>query len=158
MIRASTNRLLTDSQQILDYALKCDLAQPLGISEVLKQNNIFVSEVQEDIGISSLYGSLMGYNTLSVEAHDLKMYRKNADKFEKLELSTGTTFWNKEERLEEEREGEYPLPILPKPVTINKVYIDLIGEIVKDLDSGKIVGAIPIDEADLPAMIEYSTQ
>lgn len=158
MIRASTNKLLTDSQQILDYALKCDLTEPLGINEVLKQNNIFVSEVREDIGISSIYGSLMGYNVLSVDAHNLKKYRENADKFEKLELSTGTTFWNKEERVEEEQEGEYPLPTTTTPVTINKVYIDLIDEIVKDLDSGKIVGAIPIDETDLPAMIEYSTQ
>ena len=152
MIKASTNRLLTDSQQILDYALKCDLAQPLGITEILKENNIFNSEVQEDIGISSIYGSLMGYNTLSVQAHDLKMYRKNAYKFESLELSTGTTFWNKEENKETD---QYPLPLVPEPVTINKVYIDLIGEIVKDLESGKIVGAIPIDYTDLPAIIEF---
>ena len=92
----------------------------------------------------------MGYNKLSVEAHDLNMYRENADKFEKLELSTGTTFWNKEQM-----EGQYPLPTEPDPVTINKVYIDLIGSIVKDLESGKIVGAIPIAQDELPAMIEY---
>jgi hypothetical protein len=150
MIKASTNRLLTDSQQILDYSLKCDLTQPLGISEILKQNNIFDSDIQEDIGVSSIYGSLMGYNKLSVEAHDLKKYRENADKFEKLELSTGTTFWNKERETD-----QYPLPTEPDPITINKVYINLIGEIVKDLESGKIVGAIPIAEDELPVMIEY---
>lgn len=155
MIKASTNALLTDSQNILDYALKCDLAQPLGISEILKVNNIFDSEIQEDIGISSITGSLMGYNKLSVEAHDLNMYRENALNFEMMELETGTTFWGRGERKKEEAEGTYPLPPIPIPVTINKVYIDLIGEILKDIESGKIVGAIPIDEGDLPAMIEY---
>ncbi len=118
-------------------------------------NNIFDSEIQEDIGVSSIYGSLMGYNKLSVEAHDLNMYRENADKFEKMELETGTTFWGRGERKKEEAEGSYPLPPIPIPVTINKVYIDLIGEILKDLESGKIVGAIPIQEDELPAMIEY---
>ena len=149
MIVSQTSKILSESQDILDYSLKCDLAQPLGIAEILQENNIFTSEIQEDVGVSGIYGSLMKYNKLGVEAHDLKLYRENANLFEKRELETGTTPYSKD------KEKTYDLPPVPVPVTASTLYSDLVNRMVEDISNGSLVGAIEIDQNDLPAIIEY---
>ena len=151
MLLQHTFKILTESEEILDYSLKCDLAKPLGVEEILKRNNIYESEVQQDVGISGVIASLMGYNKLSVKAHDLDTYKENSEKLKRREIETGTSYL---EPITEELDT-YPLPPKPIPVTTRKVYIDLIGEMVKDIESGKIVGAIEIDEDDLPALITF---
>ena len=151
MIKAQTTKLLFESQKILDYSLKCDLAQPLGINEILKQNDIFTSDTQRDIGISGIFGSLMKYNKLGVEAHDLDTYRKNASKLEKRQFDTGKSYLDELS----ETEVEFPLPLKPKPVSTSKVYINLMNRIMDDINSGKLIGAVEIEEKNLPAIIKY---
>ena len=148
MIRANTSKLLSDSQEILNYAEKADLASPIGISDILKRDNIFDSEVQEDVGVSSIVGSLMGFNKLSVAAHNLDKYIENVSLFIKSseKESSGETPEPAEEKL------EYALPLKPQPVDMNLLYSKLIDELLKDIDT-KVVGAIEINESDLPAII-----
>ena len=147
MIKAQTNKILNHSQDILNYILKCNLASPLGIDEILKTNNIYNSEVQQDIGISGIYGSLMKQNKISVQAHDLKEYRNNANKLETMSFKEGFNILEK-------KSTENTLPILPKPVTTREITIDLINEFMLDLQSGKIIGAVSINEEELPAVLE----
>jgi len=151
MIKAQTSKILFDSQKILDYSLKCDLAQPLGINEILSQSTIFTSDTQQDIGISSIYGSLMKYNKLGVEAHDLDLYRENANKLETIELNTNVSFWDKES----EKNVGYPLPTKPIPVSRSKIFSDLVDKIMKDINSGEIIGGVEIPEDELPALISF---
>ena len=122
-----------------------------GFLHPFRQRYRLESEVQQDVGISGVIGSLMGYNKLSVKAHDLDTYKENSEKLKRREIETGTSYL---EPITEELDT-YPLPPKPIPVTTRKVYIDLIGEIIEDIESGKIVGAIEIDEDDLPALITF---
>ena len=151
MIKAQTSKILFDSQKILDYALKCDLAQPLGIDEILRQSPIFTSDTQQDIGISSIYGALMKYNKLGVEAHDLDVYRDNANQLEQLELDSGISFWDKDS----DKNVKYPLPTTSIPVSRSKVFGELVDKIMNDIRSGKIIGGIEIPEEDLPVLISF---
>jgi len=151
MIKAQTTKILFDSQKILDYSLKCDLAKPLGIDEILKQNDIFDGDTQRDIGISGIFGSLMKYNKLGVKAHDLNMYRENANKLEKRQFDTGKSFLDDLS----ETEVEYPLPTKPIPITTSKVYVNLMNRIMDDINKGKLIGAVDIEEKNLPAIIKY---
>ena len=131
--------------------MKCDLAQPLGIDEILKQNDIFTSDTQRDIGIAGIYGSLMKTNKLGVEAHDLDLYRINASKLEQREFDTGKTFLDKQT----DEEVKYPLPKIPKPVTKSKLFIDLVDEI---MNNKEIIGAVELSDeqvSDLPALIKF---
>lgn len=151
MIKAQTSKILFESQKILEYSLKCDLAQPLGIDEILKQNDIFTSDTQRDIGIAGIYGSLMKTNKLGVEAHDLDLYRINASKLEQREFDTGKTFLDKQT----DEEVKYPLPKIPKPVTKSKLFIDLVDEI---MNNKEIIGAVELSDeqvSDLPALIKF---
>ena len=144
VIKAQASKILFDSQKILDYSLKCDLAQPLGINEILKQNNIFSSDTQQDVGISGIYGSLMKYNKLSVEAHDLDKYKTNASILEKMELDTNTSFWDNDTK-----EGkEYFIPTNVNVFSIN----ELVDKVMEDKT---IVGGADLDglDVELPAPI-----
>ena len=157
MIKAQTSKILFESQKILEYSLKCDLAEPLGIDEILKQNDIFTSDTQRDVGVSGIYGSIMKYNKLGVEAHDLDQYRKNASKLEQREFDTGQSFLDRETGQsfldkQTDEEVEYPLPKVPKPVTKSKLFIDLVDEI---MNNKEIIGAVEVsDEVQLPALIK----
>jgi hypothetical protein len=151
MIISSSKELLTNAEKILEYSLKCNLAQPLGIEEILKENNIYKSEIQEDIGISAIYGSLMKYNKLGVEAHDLDKYRENASKFERMELDEGFSI------LDDKRaEDMYNLPEEPIPVTRANLFSELMKRIIEDMETGVLVGAIEINENELPLLITYN--
>ncbi len=151
MLLAQTGMLVSQSQKILDYALKCNLAEPLGVEEILKANNIYDSEIQEDIGITGVMGCLMGYNRLSVKGHDLNTYEENSIKLKRREIDRGISYL---QPITPELDT-YPLPPKPVPVSTTKIYIDLINEMVKDIESGKIVGAVQVNEEELPAIIEY---
>jgi hypothetical protein len=153
MIISSTTELLSNSQKILDYSLKCNLAKPLGIEEILKENNIYVSEIQEDIGIGAIYGSLMKYNKLGVEAHDLEKYRENASIFEKMEFERGFSILNRGEKDDEIR---YNIPKEPIPVSRANVFSELMNRILDDMERGELVGVIDIDESELPLLISYN--
>lgn len=153
MIISSSKQLLTNSQQILDYTLKCNLAQPLGIEEILKENNIYDSEIQEDVGISGIFGSLMKYNKLSVEAHDLEKYRENASIFEKMEFERGFSILNRGGTEEPEK---YNIPEEPIPITRANLFSELMTRILDDMERGELVGVIEIDESELPLLISYN--
>ena len=151
MLLEYTHRLLQESEKILDYSLKCGLASPLGVTEILKNNNIYNSEIQEDIGLTGISSALLGYSKVSVEAHGMDKYIENIERLERRELETGKT------PLEpiENTTTQYPLPTEPVPVTTSNVYNGLVTKILTDIDSGKLVGAVEVDDDDLPSIIIY---
>ena len=148
MLVSYTGRLLTDSEKILDYATKCNLATPLGIADILKENNIYDSEIQQDIGISGIIGSLMGYNKISVSAHNLDTYIENIEKLEARELKTGKSILDPINNT-----TQYPLPTTPVPITTRNIYNSLVQKILDDIDSGQLIGAVEVDTTDLPAIV-----
>ena len=149
LILSYTQVLLEDTQSLLDYSLKCDLAQPLGISEILKANNIYNSDTAENIGITGMIASLLGFSKINVKSHEMKTYIENIELLERFEIDTGFSAKRDPER------AEYYIPPEPIEPTTRKIFIDLVAEVLKDVDSGKIQGMIEIDESQLPALIEY---
>jgi hypothetical protein len=143
-----TQSLLEDTQSLLDYSLKCDLAEPLGITEILKANNIYNSDTSENIGITGMVASLLGFSKINVKSHEMDTYIENLELLERIEIDTGFT------KIDTER-MEYYIPPVPVEPTVSKIFIDLVAEVLQDLDSGKIQGMIEIDESELPALIEY---
>ena len=148
MLLAYTQSLLMDTQSLLDYSLKCDLAQPLGITEILKANNIYNSDTAENIGITGTIASLLGYSKINVKSHEMKTYIENITLLEKIEIDTGFT------KIDIEKTEYYIPPEVVEPTT-RKIFTDLVAEVLGDLDSGKIQGVIEIDDSELPALIEY---
>ena len=150
MLVAATGKLLTDSQELLDYTEKANLGKPLGISDILRNNNIFDSEVQQDIGITGIIGSLFGYNRLSVAAHNLDKYIENVILLNQSAIydATGGTSGSPEKK-------KYALPLVPEPVDMNSLYKKLIDKLLDEIDSDTVIGAVEIDATDLPAVISY---
>lgn len=151
MLLAYTGRILQESQKILDYSLKCGLASPLGVEEILKNNNIYDSEIQEDIGLTGIGSVLLGYSKINVKSHDMDTYIQNIEKLEKRELETGKTLL---EPIVNET-TQYPLPTEPVPITVENIYNSLVEKMLKDIASGELVGAIEVDDDDLPSIIIY---
>ena len=151
MLLAYTGRILTESQSILDYALKCGLANPLGVEEILKNNNIYDSEIQQDIGISGIIGVLMGYSQINVASHGMDRYIENIERLERRELETGKTIIEPIVNTT----TQYPLPTEPVPITVENIYNSLVEKMLKDIVSGELVGAIEVDDDDLPSIIIY---
>ena len=149
LILSYTQVLLEDTQALLDYSLKCDLAEPLGISEILKVNNIYNSDTAENIGITGMISSLLGFSKINVKSHEMKTYIENIELLERFEIDTGFSAKRDPEST------EYYIPPVPVEPTTRKIFIDLVSEVLKDLESGKIQGMIEIDESELPALIEY---
>lgn len=143
-----TQSLLEDTQSLLDYSLKCDLAEPLGIAEILNANNIYNSDTAENIGITGMVASLLGFSKINVKSHEMDTYIENIELLERIEIDTGFT------KRDPERAEYYIPPEVVQPTT-RKIFIDLVAEVLQDLDSGKIQGMIEIDESELPALIEY---
>ena len=79
----------------------------------------------------------------------MKTYIENIELLERFEIDTGFSAKRDPER------AEYYIPPEPVEPTTRKIFIDLLAEVIKDLDSGKIQGMIEIDESQLPALIEY---
>ena len=150
MLRVATGKLLTDSQELLDYTEKANLGTPLGISDILRNNNIFDSEVQQDVGITGIIGSLFGYNKLSVAAHNLDMYIENVRL-----LNQSTIYDATAGTLGTPEKQKYALPLVPEPVDMNSLYNKLIAKLLEEIDSDTVVGAVEIDATDLPAVITY---
>ena len=149
LILSYTQVLLEDTQALLDYSLKCDLAEPLGISEILKVNNIYNSDTAENIGITGMISSLLGFSKINVKSHEMKTYIENIELLERFEIDTGFSAKRDPEST------EYYIPPVPVEPTTRKIFIDLVAEVLKDVDSGKIQGMIEIDESELPALIQY---
>ena len=143
-----TQALLEDTQSLLDYSLKCSLAEPLGITEILLANNIYNSDTAENIGITGMVSSLLGFSKINVKSHEMDTYIENIELLERIEIDTGFT------KIDTER-TEYYIPPVPVEPTVSKIFIDLVAEVLQDLDSGKIQGMIEIDESELPSLIEY---
>jgi hypothetical protein len=136
MITIYTQELYSNSKNILDYAEKCNLVEPLFISDILKQNQIGETPEQENIAISSIAGALMGFNQITVESHLFPKYYENIDKLVQREVKFKKSFLDP---LEEEDET-YIIPPVPIPVTPEKISIDLMALIEKDIESGYIQG------------------
>jgi len=151
MLLAYTHRTLQESQKILDYSLKCGLAEPLGVAEILKNNDIYNSEIQQDIGLTGIGSVLLGYSKINVESHDMDRYIENIEKLERRELETGKT--PLEPIINENT--QYPLPTKPVPITPTNIYNSLVEKMLKDIQSGELVGAIEVDDDDLPSIIIY---
>jgi hypothetical protein len=143
-----TQALLEDTQSLLDYSLKCSLAEPLGITEILLANNIYNSDTAENIGVTGMVASLLGFSKINVKSHEMDTYIENLELLERIEIDTGFT------KIDTER-MEYYIPPVPVEPTVSKIFIDLVAEVLQDLDSGKIQGMIEIDESELPALIQY---
>jgi len=130
MLMYYARNLANESEKLSDYALKCDLLEPLTISDMIKANNIGENEAQENVTIASLGSVLLGYNKMSVEAHLFPMYRDNLNKRVDREVFDRTPFLES---------FKYESP-LPKPVTAESVEIDLLESIQDDIDKGYIMG------------------
>jgi hypothetical protein len=148
LILSYTQVLLEDTQALLDYSLKCSLAEPLGITEILLANNIYNSDTAENIGITGMISSLLGFSKINVKSHEMKTYIENIELLERFEIDRGFT-----PRIPEST--KYYIPPVPVEPTTRKIFIDLVAEVLKDVDSGKIQGMIEIDESELPALIQY---
>jgi hypothetical protein len=135
MLMYYARNLANESEKLLDYALKCDLLQPLTISDMIKSNNIGENQAQENVTIASLGSVLLGYNKMSVEAHLFPMYRDNLNKRVDREVFDRTPF------LEPFKYES----ALPKPVTAESVEIDLMESIQEDIDRGYILGLTTSD-------------
>ena len=149
LILSYTQVLLEDTQALLDYSLKCSLAEPLGITEILLANNIYNSDMAENIGITGMISSLLGFSKINVKSHEMKTYIENIELLERFEIDTGFSAKRDPEST------EYYIPPVPVEPTTRKIFIDLVAEVLKDVDSGKIQGMIEIDESELPALIQY---
>ena len=91
----------------------------------------------------------MGYNNISVESHLFPKYYENIDKLVQREVNLKKSFLDP---LEEEDEMYVipPVPIVPSP---EKISIDLMTEIEKDIESGYIQG---ITEGNFGDLIIYT--
>jgi len=135
MLLYYTRNLANESEKLLDYALKCDLLEPLTISDMIKSNNIGENEDQENVTIASLGGVLLGFSKLSVADHLFPKYRENINMRINREVFNRTPF------LEPfEYESAYP-----KPVTAQSVEVDLLASIQEDIDRGYIMGVTTSD-------------
>ena len=78
----------------------------------------------------------------------MKTYIENIELLERFEIDRGFT-----PRIPEST--EYYIPPVPVEPTTRKIFIDLVAEVLKVVDSGKIQGMIEIDESELPSLIQY---
>ena len=132
MIEAYTLELKEMSEKIDNYDGKCNLLQPLGIADILKQNPIGESPMQENITIASIAGAVIGMNKISVEAHSLKKYRENLDILINQEVAQRKPI--------EEDDKEIIFASSVEPITTENI-IDLLMEKIEiDIELGKIVG------------------
>jgi len=90
----------------------------------------------------------MGYNKISVSAHNLDTYIENIERLEARELETGKSILEPINNT-----TQYPLPTTPVPITTRNIYNSLVEKILDDIDSGKVIGAVDVDTADLPAIL-----
>ncbi len=135
MLMLYTRELMSNSEKLLDYGLKCNLLEPLTLSDMMKANNIGENPLQEDVAISSIGGALLGFNKMSVKAHLFPDYRDN------LNLRVDREVLDKTPFLEDYKYESS----LPKEVTPQSVEIDLMESIQKDIDNGKILGITTSD-------------
>jgi hypothetical protein len=135
MLMLYARELMSNSEKLLDYGLKCDLLEPLTLSDMMKANNIGENEAQENVTIASFGGTLLGFNKMSVKAHLFPDYRDN------LNLRVDREVLDKTPFLEDFKYESS----LPKEVTPQSVEIDLMESIQKDIDSGKILGITTSD-------------
>jgi hypothetical protein len=133
MILFYARELMSEGEKLLDYGLKCDLLEPLTISDMLKQNNIGENVEQENVTISSIGSMLLGFSKMSVEGHGFPKYRENLNKRVDREVLDKTPFL---EPFTYEN-------TLPKAVTPESVTIDMMASIQEDIDRGYILGVTP---------------
>ena len=133
MILFYARELMSEGEKLLDYGLKCDLLEPLTISDMLKQNNIGENVEQENVTISSIGSMLLGFSKMSVEGHGFPKYRENINKRVDREVLDKTPFL---EPFTYEN-------TLPKAVTPESVTIDMMASIQDDIDRGYILGVTP---------------
>ena len=131
-IEAYTLELKDKSEKIENYNGKCELLQPLGIADILKQNPIGETKEQEDTTIASIGGSILGMNKISVEAHALTKYRENLDLLINQEVAQRKPL--------EEEDKEIVFESSVKPVSTEDILDLLLEKIEIDIELGKIVG------------------
>ena len=135
MLLLYARELMSNSVKLLDYGLKCDLLEPLTLSDMMKANNIGENEAQENVTIASFGGTLLGFNKMSVKSHLFPDYRDNLNIRVNREVLDKTPFL---------QDFTYESS-LPKEVSPQSVEIDLMESIQKDIDSGKILGITTSD-------------
>ena len=132
MIEAYTLELKEKTERLSNYGEKCDLLQPLGISDILKKSPIGESPEQENITIASLGGAIIGMNKISISAHNLTTYRKNIDLLINQEVEQRKPL--------EEEDKEIIFNDKVEPVTSEQIIDILMRKIDEEIESGAIVG------------------
>lgn len=138
MILVVTQELLSNSAKILDYTLKCNLAEPYFINGILSENKIGENQIQENITIAGITGSVLGFQKMTIKAHRFPEYKKNIEILIKRELDYDIDFMEAPQDILINTDKN--LPKKPIPVTEEYVMNKLMESIQEDIDKGIILG------------------
>ena len=142
MIYEYGKRLQGESSKLLTYALKCGLVKPFLLDDILLKNKVAGDdEDKQDITISGITASIMGFNKVAVKAHDLKFYKENLDARVQREVETDIPFLEPiMEKGGKKMEKSFPSVEKsgkemekPQPITIE-------DKIQEAIDKGEIMG------------------
>ena len=131
-----------------NYKEKTDLVKDFYIEKILLSNPVGETPSQENFTILGITSSILGFGNLSAKAHALTLYENNITKLINREVDTRIPIDSPVEG------GKYNVPLSPIIPTEASIMKQLEEEIMKEIESGKIVGMInDIDKGDL--LIEY---
>ena len=144
ILKAYTLNLNEKLSKLDNYNDKCDVLEPLGVSNILKNSPIGETPEQENITIASIGGAILGFNKISVEAHSLLKYRENITKLISQEIQTRKPI--------DMEDKEIIFADKVEPVSTEEIIEKLFQKINEEVESGKIVG---ITENSTSGLIIY---